>query len=156
MGPVGRVGMIDDLMTGDVHRQAHATLTVVTQGQGFTDVTASVADFVRASGVTDGLVTVFCRHTSASLTIQENADPDVRTDLLAALDRLAPRGGGYVHDAEGPDDMPAHIRTLLTNASISIPLRGGRLALGTWQGIYLIEHRDRSHHREIVLHALGA
>jgi secondary thiamine-phosphate synthase enzyme len=156
MGPVGRVGTIDDLMTGDVHRQAHATLTIVTRGQGFTDVTASVADFVRASGVNDGLVTVFCRHTSASLTIQENADPDVRIDLLAALDRLAPRGGGYIHDAEGPDDMPAHIRTLLTNASVSIPLRGGHLALGTWQGIYLIEHRDKSHHREIVLHALGA
>jgi secondary thiamine-phosphate synthase enzyme len=99
---------------------------------------------------------VFCRHTSASLTIQENADPDVRTDLMTALDRLAPRDVPYVHGIEGPDDMPAHIRTMLTDAVLTIPVVDGRLALGTWQGIYLIEHRDRPHRREIVLHLVGA
>ena len=108
------------------------------------------------SGIRDGLVTVFCRHTSASLTIQENADPDVQTDLMTALDGLAPRHAGYVHGAEGPDDMPAHIRTMVTDSALSVPLVDGRLALGTWQGIYLIEHRDRPHRREIVLRAVGA
>jgi secondary thiamine-phosphate synthase enzyme len=99
---------------------------------------------------------LFCRHTSASLTIQENADPDVRTDLMTALDRLAPRKAGYVHDDEGADDMPAHIRTMLTGTSVAIPVAGGKLALGTWQGLYLVEHRDRPHRREIVLHLVGA
>ena len=139
-----------------MERQASATLTVATPGQGFTDLTRAVAAFLAEARITTGLVTVFCRHTSASLTIQENADPDVRTDLLTALDGLAPRHAGYVHGAEGPDDMPAHIRTMVTDTALSIPVLGGRLALGTWQGIYLIEHRDRPHRREIVLHALGA
>ncbi|AWN35431.1 secondary thiamine-phosphate synthase enzyme YjbQ [Methylobacterium radiodurans] len=168
----GRIGGIEDFSAGEVRRQASARLTIATQGQGFTDVTEAVAAFVRQSGIRDGLVCVFCRHTSASLTIQENADPDVQTDLLSALDNLAPRGAGYVHGAEkpnalqsrtrythtaeGPDDMPAHIRTMLTDSSLSIPVSGGRLALGTWQGIYLIEHRDRPHRREIVLHVIGA
>jgi secondary thiamine-phosphate synthase enzyme len=152
----GRIGTIEDFAEGEVRRQASATLTIATPGPGFTDLTAPVAAFVARSGLRDGLVSVFCRHTSASLTIQENADPDVQTDLMTALDGLAPRHAGYVHGAEGPDDMPAHIRTMLTNASLSIPLVGGRLALGTWQGIYLIEHRDRPHRREIVLHVIGA
>ncbi len=152
----GKIGPLDGFSAGDVTRQASARITVATPGPGFTDVTEAVADFVAQSGLRSGLVSVFCRHTSASLTIQENADPDVQTDLLSALDSLAPRGAGYVHGAEGPDDMPAHIRTMLTDSSLSIPVSGGRLALGTWQGIYLIEHRDRPHRREIVLHAMGS
>src|SRR5690606_22549112 len=98
---------------------------------------------------------IFCRHTSASLLIQENADPDVQTDLMAFFERIAPEGAHYVHDAEGPDDMPAHIRAALTQAQLTIPLIGGRLALGTWQGVYLFEHRSRPHRREIALHLLG-
>ena len=152
----GRIGAVEPLAAGAVERHASGRLTVATPGPGFTDFTAAVADFVRGSGIRDGLVTVFCRHTSASLTIQENADPDVQTDLMTALDGFAPRHAGYVHGAEGPDDMPAHIRTLVTDSGLSIPLVEGRLALGTWQGIYLIEHRDRPHRREIVLTVIGA
>ncbi len=111
---------------------------------------------MRDSGVAQGVLTVFCRHTSASLTIQENADPDVQTDLMRALDGLAPRHSGYVHGAEGPDDMPAHIRTMITDSTLAIPVFDGRLALGTWQGVYLIEHRDRPHRREILLCVIGA
>jgi len=103
----------------------------------------------------NGLLTLFIRHTSASLLIQENADPDVHIDLIEALDRLAPRDRAYVHDTEGPDDMPAHIKAAVTATSLCIPLKDGRMALGTWQGIYLLEHRDRPHRREIVLHYLG-
>jgi secondary thiamine-phosphate synthase enzyme len=142
--------------SGPVTRQATGRLVVDTKGPGFTEITGAADGFVREAGLRQGLLTVFCRHTSASLTIQENADPDVRTDLMTALDRLAPRDAGYVHGIEGPDDMPAHIRTLLTDAALTIPLVEGRLALGTWQGIYLIEHRDRPHRREIVLHLVGA
>ena len=156
MRNAGKVGASQGFSSAAVERQASATLTVATPGQGFTDLTRAVAAFLAEARITTGLVTVFCRHTSASLTIQENADPDVRTDLLTALDGLAPRHAGYVHGAEGPDDMPAHIRTMVTDTALSIPVLGGRLALGTWQGIYLIEHRDRPHRREIVLHALGA
>ena len=147
---------VEMLASGPVTRQASGRLVVETRGQSFTEITAEVAGFVREAGLRHGLLTVFCRHTSASLTIQENADPDVRTDLMTALDRLAPRDVPYVHGIEGPDDMPAHIRTLLTDAALTIPLVEGRLALGTWQGIYLIEHRDRPHRREIVLHLAGA
>jgi secondary thiamine-phosphate synthase enzyme len=152
----GRIGPVEALVSGAVERHASGRLTIATPGQGFTDFTAAVADFVRCSGIRNGLVTVFCRHTSASLTIQENADPDVQTDLMTALDGFAPRQAGYVHGAEGPDDMPAHIRTLVTDSALTVPLVEGRLALGTWQGIYLIEHRDRPHRREIVLSAIGA
>ncbi|WP_207177763.1 secondary thiamine-phosphate synthase enzyme YjbQ [Methylobacterium indicum] len=147
---------VEMLGSGPVTRQASGRLVVETRGQGFTEITSEVAGFVREAGLRQGLLTVFCRHTSASLTIQENADPDVRTDLMTALDRLAPRDVPYVHGIEGPDDMPAHIRTLLTDAALSIPVVEGRLALGTWQGVYLIEHRDRPHRREIVLHLAGS
>ncbi len=140
---------------GEIIRQALGRFTVHTPGPGFTEITEAAADFVAGSGVTDGLLTLFCRHTSASLTIQENADPDVRTDLMTALDGLAPRHGAYVHGIEGPDDMPAHIRTMLTDVSLAVPITGGRLALGTWQGIYLVEHRDRPHEREIVGQVIG-
>ncbi|MGV7031221.1 secondary thiamine-phosphate synthase enzyme YjbQ [Methylobacterium symbioticum] len=151
-----RIGALEGFSAGEVRRQASARLTVATEGPGFTDITAAVAEFVRQSGIRDGLAVVFCRHTSASLTIQENADPDVQTDLMSALDGLAPRGAGYVHGAEGPDDMPAHIRTMITDSGLAVPVAGGRLALGTWQGIYLIEHRDRPHRREVALSAIGA
>ncbi len=152
----GTIGPTERLTSGPVTRQASARLTVATPGRGFTDLSAAVTAFVRESGLRQGLVTVFCRHTSASLTIQENADPDVRTDLMSALDGLAPRHAAYVHGAEGPDDMPAHIRTMVTDSALVIPVTDAHLALGTWQGVYLIEHRDRPHRREIVLSAVGA
>jgi len=130
-------------------------LTVQTRGAGFTDLTAEIAKFVDEAGAQEGMVTLFIRHTSASLTIQENADPTVLDDLLTALDRLAPEGAGWSHDTEGPDDMPAHIRTMLTATSLQIPVLKGRLALGTWQAIYQIEHRRAPHRREVVLQFAG-
>jgi secondary thiamine-phosphate synthase enzyme len=131
-------------------------LTVQTSGRGFVDLTADIAGFVKDAGAREGAVTLFIRHTSASLTIQENADPSVLGDLMTALDRLAPENAGWRHDTEGPDDMPAHIRTMLTATSLQIPVLRGELALGTWQAIYLIEHRRRPHRREIVLQFIGA
>ena len=151
----GRVGPVAMGEAREVLRQAGARFTVATPGPGFTDVTAAAAGIVARSGIGEGLLTLFCRHTSASLTIQENADPDVRADLMTALDRLAPRGHPWAHALEGPDDMPAHVRAMLTGVSLAVPVLGGRLALGTWQGIYLVEHRDRPHEREIVAHVLG-
>jgi secondary thiamine-phosphate synthase enzyme len=133
-----------------------STLTVQTSGRGFVDLTAEIARFVRDAGAIEGTVTLFIRHTSASLTIQENADPSVLADLTTALDRLAPEGAGWSHDTEGPDDMPAHVKTMLTATSLQIPVLDGELALGTWQAIYLIEHRARPHRREIVLQFAGA
>ena len=130
-------------------------LTVQTPGRGFLDFTAEVAGFVRDAGAVEGVVTLFIRHTSASLTIQENADPTVLVDLTTALDRLAPEHAGWRHDTEGPDDMPAHIKTMLTATSLQIPVLDGDLALGTWQAVYLIEHRARPHRREIVLQFAG-
>jgi secondary thiamine-phosphate synthase enzyme len=130
-------------------------LTVQTPGAGFVDVTREVVKFADDASAKEGAVTLFIRHTSASLTIQENADPSVLDDLMTALDRLAPEDGGWTHDAEGPDDMPAHVKTMLTSASLHIPILKGKLALGTWQAIYLIEHRTRPHRREIVLQFVG-
>ena len=131
-------------------------LTVQTRGAGFTDLTAEVAKFVREVHAREGAVTLFIRHTSASLTIQENADPTVLVDLTTALNRLAPENAGWRHDTEGPDDMPAHIKTMLTATSLHIPvLQDAALALGTWQAIYLVEHRARPHRREIVLQFIG-
>ena len=146
---------VETISSGPVERQATGRLVVETSGPGFIDITAPVARFVVGSGLRDGVAALLCRHTSASLTIQENADPDVRTDLLSALDRLAPRNLPYLHGLEGPDDMPAHIRTMLTDVSLALPLVSGRLALGTWQGIYLVEHRDRPHRREVVINLTG-
>ena len=131
-------------------------LTVQTPGAGFVDVTAEIAKFVREARAREGAVMLFIRHTSASLTIQENADPSVLVDLMTALDRLAPEDAGWTHDTEGADDMPAHIKTMLTASSLHVPVLGGELALGTWQAIYLIEHRRRPHRREIVLQFAGA
>ena len=135
--------------------QSFRTLVIDTRGPGLTDVTVEVRAWLNEIAAGDGLLTLFIRHTSASLLIQENADPDVHTDLIDALDRLAPRDRRYVHDTEGPDDMPAHIKAAVTATSLSIPLKDGRMVLGTWQGIYLVEHRDRPHRREIALHYLG-
>jgi secondary thiamine-phosphate synthase enzyme len=131
-------------------------LTIQTPGRGFVDLTAEVAKFARQAGAREGALTLFIRHTSASLTIQENADPSVLADLMTALDRLAPEDAGWRHDTEGPDDMPAHIKTMLTASSLHIPVLKSELRLGTWQAIYLIEHRARPHRREIVLQFLGA
>ena len=131
-------------------------LTVQTQAAGFTDLTAEVAKFVREAGAREGAVTLFIRHTSASLTIQENADPSVLDDLMTALDRAAPENAGWTHDTEGPDDMPAHIKTMLTSTSLHVPVLRGALALGTWQAIYLVEHRAHPHRREVVLQFIGS
>jgi secondary thiamine-phosphate synthase enzyme len=133
-----------------------SVLNVQTSGRGFIDLTADIAQFVKEASAIEGQVTVFIRHTSASLTIQENADPTVLADLTTALDRLAPENAGWRHDTEGPDDMPAHIKTMLTATSLQIPVIKGRLMLGTWQAIYLIEHRRRPHVRQIVVQFVGA
>lgn len=132
------------------------SFTVRTRGRGTTEVTSEVQDAVARSGIADGLCTVFIHHTSASLIINENADPDVQRDLDAFLSRLVPDGDAlYVHTMEGPDDMPAHVRTALTQTSLSIPVSGGRCALGTWQGIFLWEHRHREHQRRVTVTVVG-
>ena len=136
-------------------RQKIETMAIDTPGEGLTEITRHVARFVGASGIDTGVLTLLCRHTSASLVVQENADPDVMADLQDAFRRLAPRNAGYRHDEEGPDDMPAHIRAALTQTSLGIPVQAGRMTLGTWQGIWLFEHRARPHRREIVLHLIG-
>jgi len=138
-------------------RQAVDVLPFQTHGPGLIEVTNAVQRWVASQGMADGLLTIFCRHTSASLLIQENAAPEVRADLLAFFDRIAPEGPDlYAHDEEGPDDMPAHIRAALTQVQLSIPLIGGQLALGTWQGVYLFEHRRRPHSRQLTVHLFGA
>lgn len=137
-------------------RQAQQTITVRTPGQGLHEVTGEIAGWVAGQGIAEGLLTVFCQHTSASLTIQENADPDVRVDLETFFKRLVSEDPSlYRHTVEGPDDMPAHIRAALTAVSLAVPVSAGRLALGTWQGIYLFEHRRGSHQRRLVLHLAG-
>ena len=135
---------------------ATAELTIETPGEGFLDITAEMRDFLQRAKAREGALLVFLRHTSASLTIQENADPDVLRDLTSALRHIAPRDFGWVHDTEGPDDMPAHVRTMLTGISLQIPVADGRMLLGTWQGVYLIEHRARPHRRQIVLQFTGS
>ena len=133
-------------------RQAQHEFSLPTRGQGLYEFTSEVQSWVRQTGIASGLLTLFCRHTSASLVIQENADPDVVRDLADFFERIAPEKFGYRHDTEGPDDMPAHIRSALTQTSISIPVIGGRMALGTWQGIYVFEHRSGPQRRSVVLH----
>jgi secondary thiamine-phosphate synthase enzyme len=134
---------------------ATATLLVDTHGQGFTEFTGEAARFVAEAGAGHGTLQLFLRHTSASLVIQENADPDVQTDLVTALDRIAPTDAGWVHDVEGPDDMPAHVKAMVNGVSLQVPVIDGKLALGTWQGLYLAEHRARPHRREVVLQFIG-
>jgi secondary thiamine-phosphate synthase enzyme len=136
-------------------RQASSILTVATPGQGFTEITRDIAAWIDGTGITDGVLTLLCRHTSASLLIQENAARAVQADLARWLERLAPEGDHYAHDDEGPDDMPAHLRAALTGVNLSIPVQRGRMLLGTWQGIYLAEHRRAAHRREVALHLLG-
>lgn len=136
-------------------RAHQITLSVSTRGRGFHDVTAEVARIVADSGITTGLCSVFVRHTSASLVVQENADPAVLRDLQRWIDRIAPEGTGYEHDDEGPDDMPSHLRSAMTRTSETLPVTGGALALGTWQAIYLWEHRTAPHRRQLVVTVIG-
>ncbi len=138
-------------------RQVLHRLQIATRGQGLIEITPEVRNWVAAQQIATGLLTLFCRHSSASLLIQENADPDVRADLEAFFAALAPEDARrYRHRTEGPDDMPAHIRAALTQPHLAIPVEAGRMTLGTWQGIYLFEHRSAPHRREIALHLLGA
>jgi secondary thiamine-phosphate synthase enzyme len=135
---------------------ATATLRVETPGTGFTEITSEARDFIAQASAGAGVLLVYLRHTSASLTIQENADPDVQTDLITALDNLAPEHAPWVHDVEGPDDMPAHVKAMLNGVSLHIPVSGGKLSLGTWQGIYLVEHRRAPHSREVTFQFVGS
>ena len=135
---------------------ASATLHVDTPGAGFVEITENAVSFVKQAGAGEGILLIYLRHTSASLTIQENADPDVQADLVAALDRLAPEGAPWIHDTEGPDDMPAHVKAMLNGVSLQLPVVAGKLALGTWQGIYLVEHRRRPHSREVIFQFIGS
>ncbi|MBE7209491.1 MAG: YjbQ family protein [Gluconacetobacter diazotrophicus] len=136
-------------------RQAASVLGIGTRGKGLVDFTREVRSWVDAQGMDTGLLTLWCRHTSASLCVQENASPEVLDDIKRWFERAVPEGDRYDHDLEGPDDMPAHIRSMLTGPQLTIPLVGGRLALGTWQGIYLFEHRRRPHRREVAAHLIG-
>ncbi len=136
-------------------KQSAHKLEISTRGQGLYEFTAGIREWLAQQEIETGLLTVFCRHTSASLLIQENADPTVRVDIQNYFDRLAPESRAYIHNDEGPDDMPAHLKTALTSVQLSIPVMNGRLMLGTWQGVYLFEHRTHRHTREIVLHLIG-
>ncbi|CUW47215.1 secondary thiamine-phosphate synthase enzyme YjbQ [Novacetimonas hansenii] len=137
-------------------RQELHTLHATTRGKGLVPITRPVLDWVGATGIRTGLLTLWCRHTSASLTVQENADPTVCEDIARYFEALVPEDPSrYIHDDEGPDDMPAHLRTMLTNTQLSVPVADGRPVLGTWQGLYLFEHRRMAHRREIVLHLIG-
>ena len=136
-------------------RQAQTTLAFETRGRDLTEITGEVAEWLRSTGLAAGVLTLFCRHTSASLLINENAAPAVRRDLLRWLDRAVPEGEHYEHDDEGPDDMPAHVKAMLTGSSLAIPFADGHMLLGTWQGVYLAEHRARPHRRQVVCHAIG-
>jgi secondary thiamine-phosphate synthase enzyme len=142
--------------TAPVATSVRAVLTVATTGEGFFEITGEVVRFLEQTKARDGVVMLFLRHTSASLVIQENADPDVQTDLVTALKRMAPEDADWVHDVEGPDDMPAHVKAMLNGVSLHIPVAAGKMSLGTWQGIYVAEHRARAHKREVVLQFLGS
>jgi secondary thiamine-phosphate synthase enzyme len=135
---------------------ATATLRVDTSGVGFTEITGNAAAFIAKLGAGEGVLLVYLRHTSASLTIQENADPDVQADLTSALDRLAPEDTRWIHDVEGPDDMPAHVKAMLNGVSLHVPVTQGKLGLGAWQGIYLVEHRRKPHSREVIFQFIGS
>lgn len=142
--------------TASVETIATAMLPVETGGEGFVEITLGVARFLEKIKARDGVVLLYLRHTSASLVIQENADADVRTDLVTALKRLAPANAGWVHEVEGPDDMPAHIKSMLNGVCLHVPVIGGKMALGTWQGVYVAEHRARPHRREVMLQFIGS
>jgi secondary thiamine-phosphate synthase enzyme len=146
---------LTDIQQARIETVATASLSVATSGEGFVEITREAARFLERIGARDGALFAFIRHTSASLVIQENADPDVRVDLITALDRLAPADAGWVHGIEGPDDMPAHVKSMLNGVSLHIPVAGGRMMLGTWQGVYVAEHRAGPHRRDVVLQFLG-
>jgi secondary thiamine-phosphate synthase enzyme len=147
---------LSDITRATPQLMASATLKVETPGAGFTDITGEIRAFLQRIEPGDGVLLVYLRHTSASLTIQENADPDVQTDLVSALERLAPESASWIHDVEGPDDMPAHVKAMLTGVSLNVPVIAGMLALGAWQGIYLIEHRRAPHSRDVILQYIGS
>ena len=144
------------IQSGTIDTIASATLTLETPGESFVEITREAARFLAEAKARDGTLFLFIRHTSASLVIQENADPDVRTDLVTALKRIAPANADWVHETEGPDDMPAHIKSMLNGATLTVPVAGGKMLLGTWQGIYVAEHRARPHRREVVLQFVGS
>jgi secondary thiamine-phosphate synthase enzyme len=146
---------ISAILTARPETISTAVLTIETSGEGFFEIANEVGRFLNECKARDGALTLFLRHTSASLVIQENADADVRRDLVTALDRMAPADAGWSHDVEGPDDMPAHIKSMINGVSLNIPVIGGALNLGTWQGIYVAEHRHRPHRREVTLQFIG-
>ena len=150
------MSLLSDIRIARADTIASATLTVPTSGEGFFEITRELAGFLKSAKARDGILLLFVRHTSASLVIQENADPDVRVDLVTALDRLAPADAGWVHDVEGPDDMPAHVKSMLDGVSLHVPVADGALRLGTWQGVYVAEHRRAPHRREVVLQFVGS
>jgi len=147
---------LSDIRTARVETVATAVLSLETPGESFVEITREASGFLGKIKARDGALLLFLRHTSASLVIQENADPDVRTDLVTALKRLAPDNAGWAHEVEGPDDMPAHVKSMLNGVALQVPVVGGEMALGTWQGIYLAEHRARPHRREVMLQFLGS
>jgi len=153
---MSRISVANEQSLAPVARQASIDIAVDTDGPGFTDITPTIGDWIARERLTDGLLTLFVRHTSAAVTIQENADPNVHLDLADAFEELAPRRPGRRHVEEGPDDMPAHIKAVLTDTAISIPIRGGRMILGTWQSVYLLEFRDAPRHRIVTAHYLGS
>ena len=146
---------LSSIHTAQAATIATASLSLATSGEGFFEITAEVARFLEKIKARDGVVLLYLRHTSASLVIQENADPDVRADLVTALERIAPAEAGWVHEVEGPDDMPAHIKSMLNGVSLHVPVVDGKMALGAWQGIYIAEHRARPHRREVTLQFIG-
>ena len=147
-------GELSAVHTTRVETIASGVLAVATTGEGFFEITSEVVRFLQQTEARDGVVLLYLRHTSASLVIQENADPDVQTDLVTALKRIAPENAGWVHDTEGPDDMPAHVKAMVNGVSLHVPVANGKIALGTWQGIYLAEHRSSPHQREVMLQFL--
>ena len=146
---------LSTVRTARIETIASAVLAIETAGEGFFEITRDIVSFLEQAKARDGLVLLYLRHTSASLVIQENADPDVQVDLVTALRRIAPENAGWVHDTEGPDDKPAHVKAMINGVSLHVPVSNGKIALGTWQGIYLAEHRARSHQREVMLQFLG-
>jgi len=155
-GGAALVGQLSAILNFAPELVTTATLVVDTMGQGFSDITTEAKRFVTESHAGDGVFFVYLHHTSASLVIQENADPDVQIDLTTALERMAPANAPWVHKVEGPDDMPAHIKAMVTGVSLHIPVNNGELSLGTWQGLYLIEHRTAPHKRELMLQCIGS
>jgi len=153
---MSRIEIKNEHQLGAPARQVVASLDIDSRGIGFTDITPAVGAWIEKQGFHDGLLALLIMHTSASLTIQENADPDVRADLMDALARMAPESAPWRHTSEGPDDMPAHVKSALTDTSLALPVRRGKLVLGTWQAVYLVEHRQHAHARSVQMHYVGS